>query len=305
MARSIVLFFALLLPIFATTLKKDTTYTIAFSQDTLENSFRLKQLRVIEDALSHYKNINFIYSNAKSNSALQVKQIEDFINQGVDLIMASPYDEEATAYIISKAYQSGIPVVMVERSIQGDDYTTYIHPDNEKIAIDAAKYLVKKMNFKGSVLLLKGIPQADVTRKRTEGFYKVLNNYPNIKVLEYTANYLGRDAIVGVEKLLNEGKHFDAIMSQSDGMLIGARLALKSHNIDPSSLVTVGIGYITPAQEAIRYGQQSSSYVYSLCAKESAKAAVAILSGEKVPKEIVINSAQVTKENVEDVMPIF
>ncbi len=291
--------------LWSTQLDTNRTYTIAFAQDTLDNDFRFAQVKMVEKTLSKYPNIRFVYSDAKANTSLQIKQIEDFIYQGVDLLMTSPYDEIATTDVVAKAYHSGIPVVMVGRTIKGSDYTTYIHPDNKQIARDAAEYLAEKMNYKGHVLLLKGVPTADPSKKRTKGFYEIIQKYPKITVVEYTANYLRREAIIGVEKLLNQGERFDAIMSQSDSMLVGARMVLKAHGIDPASLISVGMDYIKPAQDAIRLGQQDSSFVYSLSAKQSAEAAVKILTGEKVPKEIIIDSIHVTKENVDIVEPIF
>jgi len=280
-------------------------YTIAFAQDTLDNDFRFAQVKMVRKALSKYPNIHFVYSNAKANTSLQIKQIEDFIYQKVDILITSPYNEVATAGVVAKAYKSGIPVIMIDRTIQGNDYTIYIHPDNKKIARDAAEFIAKQLNYKGKVLLLKGVLSADSTRKRTEGFYEVMRHYPEIKVIEYTANYLRRDALIGVDTLLKQGEHFDAIMAQSDSMLIGARMALKAHNIDPSSLITVGIDYIQSARRAIRSGDQTSSFVYSLGATESADIAIKILSGQKVPKEIILETLQVTKENVETIEPIF
>ncbi len=286
-------------------LDPNKTYTIAFAQDTLENDFRLRQVEVVEETLKKYPNIRFIYSDAKANSALQVKQIEDFIYQKVDLLMTSPYDERAAGEVVAKAYRSGIPVVLVSRSILGNEYTSFISSDNNRIGRQAAKYLSKKMRYKGRVLLLKGVPYADSTRKRTEGFYAVMKKYPNIKVVERTGNYLRRDAIIEVDKLLQSGERFDAIMSQSDSMLVGARMALSTNGIDPASMITVGIDYIKQAQEAIRSGQQTSSFVYSLCAKKSAEVAIMILEGKKVPKVVNIDTLQVTKENVDAVKPVF
>lgn len=291
--------------LFSIELNTNKTYTIAFAQDTLDNDYRLAQVTVVQETLKKYKNINFIYSDAKANAALQIKHIEDFIHQGVDLIMTSPYDELALNNVVTKAYRAGIPVILVERTVSGSEYTTYIHPNNKQIAIEAAKYLVKHINYKGNILLLKGVPKADPTRKRTEGFYEIVSKYPDIKVIERTANYLRRDAIIEVEKLLNQGLHFDAIMSQSDSMLIGARMVLNAKDINPASIVSVGIDYIKPAQKAIREGKQNSSFLYSLCAKESAETAIKILSGQKIPKEINIDTIQVTKENVNNVKPIF
>ncbi len=289
----------------STSLDLQKKYTVAFAQDTLENDFRLNQVKMVHHALSKYPNIRFVYSNAKASTSLQIKQIEDFIYQNVDLLITSPYNEFATTDVVAKAYRSGIPVIMIDRTVQGNEYTTYIHPDNKQIARDAAEFLAKQLDYKGRVLLLKGVPSADSTRKRTEGFYEIMRRYPNIEVIEYVANYLRRDALIGVDTLLQNNEHFDAIMSQSDSMLIGARLALKAHHIDPKSLITVGIDYIKAAQYAIRSGDQTSSFVYALGAQESADIAIQILSGNEVPKEIIIDTLQVTKENVDAVKPIF
>lgn len=164
---------------------------------------------------------------------------------------------------------------------------------------------MKKLNYKGTILLLRGVPTAEPSRQRTEGFYEVVNKHPKVRVIERIGNYLRRDAIIEVDKLLTSGVKLDAIMSQSDSMLVGARMALSSHKIDSASIITVGIDYIKPAKEAILKGKQNSSFLYSLCAKESALVAVKILSGKKVPKEIKINTLQITKENVNNVKPIF
>lgn len=281
------------------------TYTIAFAQDTLNNDFRLQQVKRIEEILNKHPNIRFIYSDANANTSLQIKQIEDFIYQGVDLLMTSPYNELATGDVISKAYEANIPVILVGRTTMKGKYTTFIHPDNEQIAFDAAEYIFKQMNFKGHILLLTGVPKADSSRKRIEGFYRSAKKYPEIEVIERRANYLRREAIFEVDKLLKSGKKFDAIMAHSDSMLSGARMALKKNGVNPASLITVGIDYIKEAQKAIRSGQQTSSFVYSLCAKESAEVALKILSGEKVPKEIIIDTLQVTKDNVDAIKPIF
>lgn len=286
-------------------LDPNRVYTVAFAQDTLDNDYRYNQLKRTEEALRKYPNIRFVYSDGKANSALQIIQIEDFIHQKVDLLMTSPFDEAATSAVVAKAYGSGIPVVLVDRTVIGDKYTTYVHPDNKKIAHDAAAYLAKKIGYKGRVLLLKGVPKADVTRKRTVGFYDVISKYPEIEVVERTGNFLRRDAIIEMEKLLSANVKFDAIMSQSDSMLVGARMVLEAHGIDPASLVTVGIDYIEDAKNAILSGKQNSSFVYSLCAEEGAEAAVKILSGEKVPKEIRLKTQQVTKRNAHAVVPIF
>lgn len=299
------IFFILTSMLYSAGLDKTKTYTVAFAQDTLSNDYRLNQVLETQRALSKYPNIRFIYSDAKTSSSVQVQQIEDFISMGVDLLIVAPFNNEITKKIIAKAYESNIPVILISRNVSGDRFTSYIHPDNKKIAQESAEYLLKQMNYKGTVLLLKGIPNNSVERDRTDGFLKVANKYQNIKVIERTGNYLRRDAIIEVDKLLSSGEKLDAIMSQSDSMLVGARMVLKKYNIDTSTIMMVGIDYIKEAHDAIRKGEQDSSFVYSLCAKKSAETAVRILSGESVEKEIKIDTIQITKENVDYVKPIF
>lgn len=298
----VIAFYTLLL---GAQLDPNRTYTVAFAQDTLDNDYRFNQVVRTQEYFKRYPNVRFIFSDGKANAALQISQIEDFIMQKVDLIMTSPFDEVSSAPVVAKAIQNGIPVVLVDRTVRGDAFTSYIHPDNRVIAQEAAKYLLKKMGKSGKILLLKGVPKADVTRKRTTGFYDVVAHYPEIEVVERTGNFLRRDAIIKIEELVSAGTKFDAIMSQSDSMLVGARMALEAHDIDPASIITVGIDYIKAAQEAIRSGKQDSSFLYSLCAEESAEIAIKILAGEKVPKEVKLKTVQITKENVDAVKPIF
>ena len=88
-------------------------------------------------------------------------------------------------------------------------------------------------------------------------------------------------------------------------MATGARMALISQGVDPRTLPIVGIDYIGEAREAIRRGEQSVSFTYPTGGAEGARIALAILRGEEVQKEIVLDSVRVTRENVEMVEPIF
>ncbi|MCU7921734.1 MAG: LacI family transcriptional regulator, partial [Candidatus Thiodiazotropha sp. (ex Dulcina madagascariensis)] len=82
-------------------------------------------------------------------------------------------------------------------------------------------------------------------------------------------------------------------------------MVLSKHGIDPKSIPSVGIDYIRSAREAIRRGEQSASFTYPTGGAEGARMALKILKGEAVPKEIVLESTMVTKDNVDQVEPIF
>lgn len=279
--------------------------TVAFAQDTMANDFRKAQVYEVRDAFKKYPNIHFISSDAKEKTALLISQINNFIDTKADLLIIGTNDSKAVVPVISKAYKSGVPVIILDRGIQGDDYTTFINSDNIKIGTLGAQYIAKRLNGRGKVLLFEGLQTADVTHLRSKGFLDTIGKYKGIHVIKRTGNYLRKDAILEMEKLIASGEKIDAIFSESDSMLSGARLALEHHGINPASLITVGCDYTSEARNAIRKGTQSGSVLFPLGGVKSAEIAAKIFKGEKVPKHILIPVELITKENVEKVRPIF
>lgn len=279
--------------------------TIAFAQDTLGNDFRKAQVYEVRDEAAKYPDIKFIYSDAKGQTSLLIRQIKGFIESKADLIVIGTNDEKAVVPIISKAYKSGIPVIILDRGIQGNGYTTFINSDNIKIGTIGAQYIAKRLNGKGKVLLFEGIQTADVTKLRSKGFLDEIRKHKGISVIKRTGNYLRKDAIIEMEKLIASGEKIDAVFSESDSMISGVRSAMEHHDLDPSKIIMVGCDYTSEAREAIRNGTQSGSVLFPLGGKKSVETAVKIFKGERVPKHIVIPVKLITKENVELEEPIF
>ena len=278
---------------------------IAFAQDTMSNDFRKAQVFEVRDEVAKHPKLSFLYSNGQGQVSLMIRQIERFIRLKVDLLIIGTNDEKAIVPVVSKAYKMGIPVIVLDRGIQSSDYTTFITSDNIKIGRIGAEYIAEKLNGSGVVLLFEGIQTADVTRLRSKGFIDEMSKHKGIRIIKRTGNFLRKDAIIEMEKLLKHGIHVDAIFSQSDSMLSGVRRVLKRYKIDPASIVMVGCDYISETQEAIRNGSQAGSILYPLGGKKSVELALKIFNSETVPKHIYNPVKLVTKKNVEDTAPIF
>ncbi len=280
-------------------------YYIGFAQDTLGNDWRLAQVMEVKRALAEYPQVRFEYTDAQGSTALQAKHIEDLVNRGVDLLITSPRDRHALSQVIEWVYSQGIPVILLSRGIEGEGYTSFIHPGNLAIGRATGEYLAQRLEGKGRVLMLEGVPGASTTLYRTRGFLEAVADYPGITVERRVGNYLRADAIRATESILEAGKHIDAIYAQSDSMALGAMMVLRRYGIDPSSLPIVGIDYISESREAIRGGDLAVSFTYPTGGREGAMAAMELLQGKPVPKEIPLDSVRVTRDNVEQVEPIF
>lgn len=279
---------------------------VGFSQDTLANDWRAAQVNDLRRELARYPNVELLVTDGKGSTAQQIRDIEDLVARKVDVLVTSPRDGIAMTPVISQAYRQGIPVVLLTRRIESEDYTTFISPDDSAIGRDAARHLAAALNGRGDVLMLKGVPTATTALFRTQAFLDELKAHPGLRLVGVkTGNYLRNDAIRAVEEAIYEGLHFDAIYSQSDSMASGARIALQGAGRDPRDVLIVGIDYIAEAREAIRRGEQSASFTYPTCAREAAQAVIDIAADRTVPRHIAVASRKVTRANVERVAPIF
>lgn len=278
---------------------------IAFAQDTMKNDFRKAQVFEVRDAAASHSGLTFTYSDAQGQTSLLIRQIEQFIEKKVDVLVIGTNDERAVVPVVRKAYKAGMPVIILDRGIQGSDYSTFINSDNVHIGAMGGEYIAQKLNGKGMVLLFEGLQTADVTQLRTKGFMDEMSKYPDIKVIKRTGNYLRKDALLEMEKLLAQGVRVDAIFSESDSMLSGARVAMETNKIDPRTVISVGCDYTSEARDAIRKGTQTASILFPLGGFKTVEVALKLLAKEPVPKHVVNPVKLVTKENVDHVPPIF
>ncbi|WP_440995736.1 substrate-binding domain-containing protein [Arhodomonas sp. SL1] len=280
---------------------------VAFAQDDLGNDWRRAQVEAVREALSHYPGIDFRVSDARGSVALQIKHIEDWAAEGVDVLITSPADSVVMAEVIRRVYEAGTPVVLLSRGVEGDAYTSFVHPDNARIAGQAAGAVITGIRDNGRVLMLEGVQGATTTILRRRAFLEIVSRHPDIHVERRRANFLRADAIRAVEGIIESanGFPFDAIYAQSDSMAAGARMALDAADIPVEALVIVGIDYIAEAREAIIEGRQDVSFTYPTGGREGAELAVALIRGRPVPHEIVLETQRVTVDNVHRVEPIF
>ena len=140
---------------------------IAFAQDTMANDFRKAQVYEVRDEALKHPQLSFVHSDAQGQTSLMIRQIEQFIEQKVDLLVIGTNDEKAVVPVIAKAYKSGIPVIVLDRGIKGTQYTTFINSDNIRIGAIGAEFIAERLGGTGLVLLFEGLQKADVTKLRS------------------------------------------------------------------------------------------------------------------------------------------
>lgn len=280
---------------------------VAFAQDTMANDWRSAQVRDLREALATRPEIEFLFSDAGGDTARQVQDIENFAARGVDVLITSPRDAELMREPIARVHRRGIPVILLSRRVNGEEFTHFVTADNRAIARNAAQHLARRLKGRGRILILQHIPTTTPGQLRTEGFLDELKNHPGLQVAAIKrADSQRALAILKVEEALAEKLPFDAIYAQSDSMALGAIMALKKNGIDPKTLPITGIDFISDARAAILAGELDASFTYPTFGREGAEAALTLIGGGKLAsRERIVPSIAVTRENAERIKPIF
>ncbi|MFS2222627.1 substrate-binding domain-containing protein [Pantoea sp. B65] len=188
------------------------------------------------------QNLKGQFVDAKGDVALQVQQVDDFINQGVDAIILNPVDTQGVAPMIKAASQAGIPLVFVNRKpeVTLGKNMAYVGSDSALGGKMQMEALAKKMNYKGNVAILIGALSTEEARERTRAVEAVIAKYKDMKVIsKQTAKWQRNEAVDVVSNWLLDGSPINAIAANNDEMAIGAIQALSQKT--KSDILVAGI----------------------------------------------------------------
>lgn len=170
------------------------------------------------------------FVDAKGDVALQVQQVDDLINQGVDAIILNPVDTQGVQPMIAAAKRAAIPLIFVNRKpeVQLSGATAYVGSDSALSGRLQMEATGEKMNYRGNVAILMGALSNEETRERTRAVEAVIAKHKELKVVEkQTAKWQRNEAVDVVSGWLLNGVPIDAIAANNDEMAIGAIMALK------------------------------------------------------------------------------
>ena len=204
--------------------EKQKTYRIGVSQCASDDWRSKANDEMLREAMLH-EDVSVEIRSAEDNSARQVEDIRYFADNGFDLIIASPNEEEALTPIIKDVYERGIPVVLFDREINGDSYTSRIVSDNLGIGREAGTYALNlghKLGRAPRAIELRGLPDCTPATKRHRGFTETFTAGGGIIAGSGVANWKKEDAVRVTDSLLELYPDIDIIYAHNDRMAIGA-----------------------------------------------------------------------------------
>lgn len=240
------------------------------------------------------------FEDAKGDVAVQVQQVENFINQGVDAIILNPVDTQGVKPMMDAAKRANIPLIFVNRKpeVELSGKMAYVGSDSLLGGRMEMEALAKRMNYKGNVAILMGALSAEEARQRTKATEEVIAKYKEMKVVEkQSAQWMRNEAVDVTSSWLLFGDKIDAIAANNDEMAIGAIMALNQSG--KKDILVAGIDGTPDALQFIKSGKLALTVFQDAAGQGKGAVTMAkqVLDGKNADKFMWIPYQVVTQEN--------
>ena len=275
-------------------------YRIGVSQ-CLDDAWRQKMNEEMERELLLHPEMTLHKRIAYGSNMLQCAQIDSFIAERVDLLIVSPNEAEEVKPAVTRAYKAGIPVIVADRRVTGDDWTAFIGGDNRRVGRLMADWLTGIQATRKEpihVLEVRGLPGSTPTILRHNGMTGRLEDLHTLhpesrmpQIESVMGNWYKQDAYDVVREYLRKHKDIQAIVAQNDLMAIGAAEAVRdSKGYEEGSVRIMGVDGIYVGLQAIADGVIECSATYPSCGDLVIETAAHILAEEPFIRDTVLET---------------
>lgn len=292
--------FALLL-FFVACSDRSKHYVIGVSQCS-SDVWRDKLNKELEASVLCYDNVEVRFASADDNSGKQIKQIEQFVEDGVDLLIVSPNQEKSVAPAIDRVYAQGIPVILFDRKTITGKYTAFIGADNYKIGKEMGAFISQLLGGNGSVVEITGLSESSPAIDRDRGFTDALKGYDGIRLAARVhGDWTEQSGRKAMDSILQTLQDIDCVFGQNDRMVVGARKSIEGMGARKMKDVHyVGIDALATPKgglQMVRDGKMSASFMYPTRGDLVIKLAMDILHGRPYKRDNYMDAALVTDKN--------
>jgi ABC-type sugar transport system substrate-binding protein/DNA-binding response OmpR family regulator/two-component sensor histidine kinase len=276
---------------------------IGFSQAMTNDDWRRSMNNSMELQASMNPEIDLQIKDANYDVLTQIKQIDELIADSVDVLIVSPIQSKPITAVVRKAINSSIPVLVVDRKTEGQQYTAYLGADNIEIGRNAAKEIIAS-NRKDSIRIIeiRGMAGSSPAEERTMGFQQVINQFKNAKIVAKIEGDWEKESIQeSLRQVLNNDIKVDYVFAHNDRMAVGAWEVARELGIENEiSFIGVdGLAGTNGGIQAVKDGILKATVLYPTGGDEAIKLALKILDNESIPKNNILSTTIINELNAD------
>ncbi len=278
------------------------TVLVGVSQCNLGEPWRVQMNADIERAAAAHPNLKLVLKDAQNDSLRQRAQVEELAAQKVDLLIISPKESAPLTKPVREVFERGIPVIVLDREVDGDAFSVFIGADNRRIGREAGRLARELLGGKGAIVELEGLMTSTPGQDRHSGFREglALSENPGLKIaFEADMGWLEPNARREMESALAANKKIDLVYAHNDPGAHGAYLAAQAAGRE-REMKFVGIDALP--HEGVRYvkeGILDATFSYPTGGAEAIALGLELLAGKKPPHRVTLGTRLFTRANVD------
>ncbi|MFD2290525.1 substrate-binding domain-containing protein [Mariniflexile gromovii] len=276
------------------------TYKIGFSQCISKDDWRKAMDHEMHVEVSLHTDIDLTVFQANEDIELQKKQIEFMINNGFDVIVISPLRPDPLVPLVEKAYDKGIPVIIVDRKINSQKFTAFVGANNIDVGRNAANYIASLNEKKANVLEIKGSDNSSPVIERHFGFHQIVKSEASLSVVYSIKDEEIEQQIPQILDSLSV-KPINFVFAFNDNIAYNTWKIAKSKGLE-KNIKFIGVDGLNGPNNGIdlvQNGVLSATILYPTGGHEAIKIAMKILRNENVPKNNKLNTTIIDYRNAE------
>lgn len=239
----------------------------------------------------------------EDDRAQQITVVEDFVTRGVDGIVLAPLDDRALMRPVRDAVREGIPVVIIDSALQGEDHASYVATDNYQGGVLAARRLGTLLGGRGRIFLIRYQEGSASTVQREAGFYDtVTREFPGLVLLvqDQYAGATTETAYQLAENLISRFPDVDGVFAPNESSTFGTLRALQESRL-AGKVVFVGFDSSPKLVQGLRDGHLHGLVLQNPVQMGylGVRTIVAHIRGQAVEKVIDTGVALATLENMD------
>lgn len=275
---------------------------IGFSQVTLQSPFYV-QLKNGAEAAAKASGDTLVFLDANGDVTKQNNDIQDLITQGVNAMIINPVNPDAVGPSLDAAAAAGIPVITVDRPVNGGKVVAHVGRDNKAMGNLVGEAVVAKLKEAGvkgaKIIEIQGDAGGAVMMDRRDGFHDAIKASDATIVEGPYAEYIRANAVTAMQDLLQANPDVKVVYAHNDDMALGALQVLKENNrndvfvagVDGLSEALAAMG---PNGQYIATALNDPQYLGDVTIQVAREAA----AKKAVPKFVDAGSALVTPDTV-------
>jgi ribose transport system substrate-binding protein len=289
-------------------------YIIGMSQANRAEPWREVMDKQIAEAAQGFSQLAVIFTDARQDNAKQVSDVQNFLTQKVDLLIISPNEAAPLTNVISQAYQRCVPVIVLDRAANGNQFTMFIGANNVSIGQSAGKYVANWCVAQGrnpcKIIELRGLEGSPPAKDRGDGFRLGIAANNNARIAgSQNADWLREKALDRAAALFESNGQVDVVYAHNDPMAEAAIVAAQNAKLDVSKILFVGIDALPTPDGGIMSVLQKRlaiTYVYPTGGKQAIDWAVQILIHHvNPPHKIELSFSEVRADNAQSICNLY